>query len=355
MTPDTAERLLATAVDNIRRDYPVHWMHSIDSPDDLVPQRVRHPVFAGSFDWHSCVHQTWLAVRLLRLFPDLDGAAAARAGLDELITPEAAEVEAEFFCGPEGAFWERPYGWAWLLLLDAELRAWPQGLRWARALRPLVKVVRGRWLTWLGMARWPMRVGTHTNSAFALSLGVDAARAVGDADLASACEAAALRFYLSDRGYGGFEPSAADFLSPALAEADLLRRVLPTAEFADWFDAFIPDLTAPRWAVLRDPVPVDDPADPHGSHLAGLALSRTWAWRGIADALPEDHRYVPTARAAEAAHRAAGWRYVFGFGYAAEHWLGTFAAYLDVGALRFTEQADSRVPAARVPADPAVG
>ncbi|GLZ38607.1 DUF2891 domain-containing protein [Actinokineospora sp. NBRC 105648] len=331
--PDTGARLLRTAVANIQRDYPVHWIHLIDSPDELVPQRARHPVFAGSFDWHSCVHQTWLAARLLRLHPAVEGAGAARAALDQLITPEGAQVEAEFFAGPEGAFWERPYGWAWLLLLDAELRAWPPGAPWADALRPLVKAVRGRWLTWLGLARWPVRVGTHTNSAFALSLGLDAARAVGDSDLITACEAAARRFYLSDRDYGGFEPSAADFLSPALAEADLLRRVLPADEFASWLDGFFPDLLAPRWNVLREPIAVDDPADPHGSHLAGLALSRTWGWRGIAEALPADHRYVPVAHAAADLHHVAGWQYVFGHGYAAEHWLGTFAAYLEVGAL----------------------
>ncbi|WP_018686270.1 DUF2891 domain-containing protein [Actinokineospora enzanensis] len=333
LDPDTAHRLLTTAVANIQRDYPVHWIHLIDSPDELVPQRHRHPVFAGSFDWHSCVHQTWLAVRLLRLFPQVRDADLARAALDRLITPEGAQVEAEFFTSPEGAFWERPYGWAWLLLLDAELRAWPEASAWSDALRPLVKAVRARWLTWLGLARWPVRVGTHTNSAFALSLGLDAARAVGDRDLATACESATRRFYLTDRDYGGFEPSAADFLSPALAEADLMRRVLDPDEFAAWLDAFIPDLTAQRWSVLRNPVPVDDPADPHGSHLAGLALSRTWAWRGVADSLPDDHRYQALAREAADEHHEAGWKYVFGYGYAAEHWLGTFAAYLDIGAL----------------------
>ncbi|MGQ0838646.1 DUF2891 domain-containing protein [Actinokineospora sp.] len=337
MTPgldaETADRLLATAVANIQRDYPVHWIHLIESAADLVPQRARHPVFAGSFDWHSCVHQTWLAVRLLRLFPGLPGADAARGVLDTLVTRENAEVEATFFAGPNGAFWERPYGWAWLLLLDAELRTWPDGAAWATALRPLVDAVRAHWLTWLAAARLPVRVGTHSNTAFALGLVLDAARAVGDTDLAASCESAARRFYLADEGYGGFEPDAADFLSPALVEADLVRRVLPAPEFAAWLDGFLPDLTAPRWHVLRTPVPVDDPADPHGSHLAGLALARTWCWRAVADALPPGHRYRDLARTAERAHHEAGWRYVFGFGYAAEHWLGTFAAYLDVGAL----------------------
>lgn len=347
MTPDldptTADRLLGTAVANIRRDYPVHWTHLVHSPGDLVPQRLLHPVFAGSYDWHSCVHQTWLAVRLLRLAPGLPHEAAARAALDELVTPGGARVEAEFFARPEGAHWERPYGWAWLLLLAAELRTWPGGAAWARALRPLAAAVRGRWLGWLAAARWPVRVGTHTNTAFALGLGLDAARAVGDEELARACAEAALRFFGEDRDYGGFEPDAADFLSPILVEADLLRRVLPAPAFASWLEALLPDLPAPRWAVLRAPVEVDDPADPYGSHLAGLALSRAWCWRGIAEALPPGHRYADLAREAASAHSGAGRRHVFGHGYAAEHWLGTFATYLDLGAL--DEPAHSARPA----------
>ncbi|MBM7776410.1 hypothetical protein JOD54_006614 [Actinokineospora baliensis] len=331
LDPETASRLVDTALANIGRDYPVHWVHVIDSPADLVPQRALHPIFAGSLDWHSCVHQTWLAVRLLRSFPQVS--AATTTTLDALITGESATVEAEFFGTPNGSFWERPYGWAWLLLLDAECRAWPGGARWAEALLPLVTAVRTRWLDWLGLSRWPIRVGTHTNTAFALSLALDAARATGDTGLETACTAATRRFYLADRDYGGFEPSAADFLSPALTEADLVRRVLPPEEFAGWLDAFLPDLAGPRWTDLRHPVPVDDPTDPHGSHLAGLALSRAWAWRGVAESLPRGHRYVELAADAAGLHREAGWRYVFGFGYAAEHWLGAFAAYLDIGAV----------------------
>lgn len=338
-----ADRLLAMAVANVQRDHPVHWQHLISSDDELVPQRRLHPVFAGSYDWHSCVHQTWLTVRLLRLRPSLPRAAEARDVLDRLVTPEGCATEAAFFAGEHGGRWERPYGWAWLLLLDAELRTWAAGpgdaagpaaaRRWRAALRPLADALRGHWLRWLAGARWPVRTGTHGNTAFAVGLVLDAARATGDAELADACAAATHRWYRGDAGYGGFEPSAGDFLSPALTEADLVRRVLDPAEFAGWFERFLPDLAEPRWAVLRDPVEVDDPADPLGSHLVGLALSRAWAWRAVAAALPVGHLYRGAGAAAAKAHREAGWRYLFGHGYAAEHWLGTFAAYLDLGAL----------------------
>ncbi len=334
-----AHRLLNTAVANVQRDYPVHWTHFVHSADDLVPQRTRHPVFAGSYDWHSCVHQTWLIVRLLRLRPDLPDAAEAAAVLDRLVTVEGCETEAEFFRGPDGGQWERPYGWAWLLLLDAELRAWAtadpsaHAAGWSKNLAPLVEALRLRWLGWLGAAGHPIRVGTHPNSAFALGLVLDAARAGQDTELADSCAAAARRWFTDDTRYGGYEPDAADFLSPALIEADLMRRVLPPAEFAAWFDEFLPDLDGPRWARLRQPIPVDDPTDPQGSHLSGLALSRAWCWAAIGAALPAGHRYRDLAADAARLHREAGWRYVFGYGYAAEHWLGTFASYLDLGAL----------------------
>ncbi|HEX4703253.1 MAG TPA: DUF2891 domain-containing protein [Pseudonocardiaceae bacterium] len=338
MDDSDANRLLTTAVANVQRDYPVHWTHFIHSAEELVPQRTRHPVFAGSYDWHSCVHQTWLIVRLLRLRPDLPDATEAAAVLDRLVTVEGVATEAEFFRGPNGAHWERPYGWAWLLMLDAELRGWAasdpttNAASWAKNLSPLVEILRERWL--IGLTDpMPTRVGTHTNSAFALGLVLDAARASGDHEVADACVATAVRWFAGDRNYGGYEPDASDFLSPALVEADLMRRVLDPGEFAAWFDGFLPDLDGPRWTTLREPIPVHDPADPYGSHLSGLALSRAWCWASIGAALPVGHRHTELARRAADVHRAAGWRYVFGYGYAAEHWLGTFASYLSLGAL----------------------
>lgn len=319
--------LLRTAVDNVRRDHPVHWTHVISGDEELVPQRVRHPAFAGSFDWHSCVHQTWLIVRLRRVLPSLpiDGGAV----LDELLTPANCQVEADFFASDAGRHWERPYGWAWLLTLDAELRQ--ADFPWAAALRPLAEVLRRRWIEWISTTRLPLRVGTHQNTAYAAAMVLDAARAVGDEELAASCVSAARRWYGGDVAYGAYEPDAYDFLSPALVEADLMRRVLPASAFEAWFSAFLPDLDSPRWASLREPIVVDDPTDPHQSHLAGLALSRSWCWRDLAASLPS--RYTALALSSSSLHRTAGWSHVFGNGYGADHWLGTFAVYLDLGAL----------------------
>jgi Zn-dependent protease len=327
LSAQNALALLRTAVDNVRRDHPVHWTHVISGDEELRPQRERHPAFAGSFDWHSCVHQTWLIVRLRRLLPSLplDGGEA----LDALLTPENCQVEADFFASDLGRHWERPYGWAWLLTLDAELRL--ADFRWASALRPLADVLRRRWLEWITAARLPVRVGSHSNTAYAAGMVLDVARALGDEELAASCVEAARRWYLGDVAYGAYEPDAYDFLSPALIEADLMRRVLPAGEFSSWFDGFLPDLEAPRWASLREPVVVDDPRDAYQSHLAGLALSRAWCWRNLAPVLPS--RFSAPAVEAFERHRTAGWSYVFGNGYGADHWLGTFAAYLDLGAL----------------------
>jgi hypothetical protein len=333
-----ANRLLTTAVANVQRDFPVHWTHFVHSAEELVPQRTRHPVFAGSYDWHSCVHQTWLIVRLLRLRPDLPDATEAATVLDRLVTVEGCQTEAEFFRSPPGAHWERPYGWAWLIVLDVELRVWAaedpsaRAVDWSKNLSPLAEVIRERCLDWVRGAQLPTRVGTHTNTAFALGLVLDAATASSDAELAEACAAAATRWYSEDRDYGAYEPDAADFLSPALVEADLMRRVLDQAAFTTWFEGFLPNLDTPRWAVLREPVPVADPTGLFGSHLSGLALSRAWCWAAIGAALPEGHRFAELATHAADVHRETGWGYVFGHGYAADHWLGTFASYLTFGA-----------------------
>ncbi|MEV4314476.1 DUF2891 family protein [Actinocrispum sp. NPDC049592] len=320
---ETANRLLETAVANLQREYPVHWTRHLTGPADLVPHRTLHPVFAGSYDWHSCVHQTWLTVRLLSAFPELPGAPGAGEVLTSLITPEGCATEAAFFRGAEGKYWERPYGWAWLLALDAAL----EGTQWSVA--PIADAIRDRWLEWITVAHLPVRVGTHGNTAFATGLVLDAARAKGDTELAHECESAAVRWYFADTGYGGFEPDAADFLSPALTEADLMRRVLDSAEFGHWFAAFLPDLDTDRWHGLREPTQVRHPNDLYGAHLAGLALSRAWAWRNIATALG-DHPYTKPAADAAEAHATMGWEFVFGYDYAIEHWLGTFAAYLEL-------------------------
>lgn len=325
----TASRYAQVGLANVAREYPNHPMHLLTSADDLgrAPSEL-HPVFYGSYDWHSSVHQHWMLIRLLRRFPDLAEADAIRAWCDGHVTDEAVAAEAAYLTDAARRSWERPYGWAWLLTLSAELRAAGDEdgalRRWAAILGPLVEVVRGRCLDWLGTTTYPQRSGTHANSAFACGLLHDAAAVTADTTMTAAVGEAALRWYGRDVGYAAaFEPSANDFLSPALVEADLLRRILAAGEFAPWLHRFLPD---PR--PLTEPAKVSDRTDPQVVHLDGLNLSRAWCWEAIADALPPGDALVEVARQAADRHREAALPAVLGGDYVGEHWLPTFAIYL---------------------------
>ncbi|WP_051418750.1 DUF2891 domain-containing protein [Thioalkalivibrio paradoxus] len=327
----TADAYARAGLANIRREYPNHPGHLLtDSADHCAPS-VLHPIFYGSFDWHSSVHQHWMLVRLLRRSPQLEMADAVRSALERQFDAHSAQREAAYFRHPERRSFERPYGWAWLLTLAAELEAWGEAVprRWAAALQPLTDTVRDRCLAWLDGTRYPQRCGTHGNSAFACGLLLDAAKVFGDVALTEAVRAAASRWYAADAGYPAWiEPSATDFLSPALVEADLMARIMPSDGFPEWLEGF---LVAPD--VLEEPVVVTERGDPQGVHLDGLNLSRAWCWRRIGAALPAGHRWRPVARRASARHAAASLPAVLSGDYVGEHWLPTFAVYLFEGAL----------------------
>jgi hypothetical protein len=321
-----ASRYATVGLANVAREYPNHPAHLVTGPDDLAPPSALHPIFFGSLDWHSSVHQHWMLVRLLRRVPDLPEAAAVRAWFDERVHRPAAVAEAAYLAHPDRRSFERPYGWAWLLALAAELRTWadPDAARWAEALEPLAATVRERSLAWLRTTTYPNRPGTHANSAFAGVLLRDAAVVTDDGELRTAVDAAATRWYADDAGYPAWlEPSASDFLSPALVELDLLGRVLERDAFLAWAERFLPDPTP-----LTVPAVVADRTDPHTVHLDGLNLSRAWCWRRLAAVLPTTHPLDAGAAAAADRHAAAALPHVVGTAYVGEHWLPTFAVYL---------------------------
>lgn len=321
---DWAEVALA----NIRREYPNDLRHTMTGPDDLPRPRDVHPAFFGSFDWHSCVEMHWLLVRLLRAAPGAVPAAEIRAALDEHLTAEALATEAAYFA--DRRYWSRPYGWGWALALAHELISWddPQAAGWAAAIRPLADVLADRFIGWLPTAAFPIRHGVHTNSAFGLAHSLPYARA-GHPALAEAICTAARRWYGADTRYPGeYEPSGADFLSPALIEAELMRQVLPPAEFAGWLDGFLPDLAAGRPAALFTPVEVSDPTDGQLAHLHGLNLSRAWCWRRLAETLPPADPRRPAIEAAVTRHAAASLAQAAGSDYMVEHWLAAYATLL---------------------------
>jgi hypothetical protein len=319
LTRRVAEGYVRLAVDGAQREYPNAPQYLLGGPEDLKPPRVEHPAFYGCLDWHSAVHTHWLLARLARLFPDL--AEPAAVVLRRHLTRENLVAEAAY-CA-DRTWFERPYGAAWLLTLAAELAGWahPEAAAWSDALRPLTAVMAQNLAGWLAGERYPVRHGVHGNTAFALVLAWDAAP-----QLRGVAGAAALRWYGEDVGYDArYEPSAHDFVSPALTEAVLMSRVLPPERYGPWLAAFLPGLTRGEPAGLLRPVEVTDRADPYGVHRDGLNLSRAWCLRRLAAlAGPDDPRSAALSAAAQA-HLAAALPHVASGDFVGEHWLPTFA------------------------------
>ena len=326
-----AERFANLALACVHKEYPNHISHTLNSDADAAPPRKLTPAFYGCYDWHSSVHGHWLLVRLVRTFPDAPFVQAAREALRQSLTPENIVQEAAYLRGEGRASFERPYGLAWLLQLVAELREWddPQSKERAANLRPLEEVVLERLNNWLPKLSHPVRIGEHDQTAFALGLMLDYAHGSGDQKLAELVVSKAKQFYLGDKNCPlAYEPSGEDFLSPCLGEADLMRRVLPSPEFARWLRTFMPQIPKSDDVKWLQPVVSPDPSDPKLAHLDGLNLSRAWMLEGIAASLPKTDKRLPSIMATAEAHKSAGLAAVTGEHYEGGHWLGSFAVYL---------------------------
>jgi hypothetical protein len=318
-----AARLAGIALGHVSREYPNKLDHVMAGPEDARGPRDLHPIFFGSFDWHSCVHGYWMLARLLRRFPAMAPAGEIRALFAERFTAANAEAECAYLRRPTARGFERPYGWAWLLKLAEELSRHADTSA-ASALAPMAGMMADRFKGFLPRATYPIRVGTHYNSAFAFSLAHDYALAAGDHDLDSLLREAALRWFGGDADCQAWEPGGDDFLSSALMEAECMRRLLPLADFGPWFGRFLPRVAQRQPATLFQPATVSDRSDGKIAHLDGLNLSRAWCWRSLASALPPADARRPVARAAAEAHLAAALPHVAG-DYMGEHWLASFA------------------------------
>lgn len=324
----SAERFANLALACVHKEYPNKISHSMNSDADVAPPRKLTPAFFGCYDWHSSVHGHWLLARLIRTYPTASFVPRARAALRQSLTAENLLQEAAYLRSEGRSSFERPYGLAWLLQLAAELHEWddPQSRQMAQNLKPLEVVAVERLSAWLPKLANPVRIGEHDQSAFALGLTYDYARSVNSQQFMSLISIKAQQFYRSDKSCPmAYEPSGEDFLSPCIAEADLMRRILPGAEFADWLTAFLPQIGDQEWL---KPVVSPDRSDPKLAHLDGLNLSRAWMLEGIASGLPPGDRRISSINAVAAAHKEAGLAAVTGEHYEGGHWLGSFAVYL---------------------------
>ncbi|TAM05765.1 MAG: DUF2891 domain-containing protein [Paraburkholderia sp.] len=326
LTAPIASRFASLALSHLTREYPNKLTHSLAGPADVQGPRALHPVFYGSYDWHSCVHGYWLIARLLARFPDLPEAPHIVEVIDEHFTDEKMAGERAYLDLPHNRSFERPYGWAWLLALASQLDAMktPQTTRWARTLAPLTLAFVERFEAFLPKATYPIRVGTHFNTAFALTLALAFARQTARDGLARLIEQTARRWYQNDAGCQAWEPSGDEFLSPALMEAVLMSHVLPAAEFASWFAAFLPDLAARQPGTLFTPATVTDRTDGKIAHLDGLNLSRAWCQRTLARTLSPDDARAAVLREAAQTHLQSALEHV-AEDYMGEHWLASFA------------------------------
>ncbi len=322
LTPEIAAGFARIALGHVTRPWPYKLDQVLAGEDDLATPRRLHPIFFGSFDWHSCVHGYWTLAAVRRRFPDHPVAAEIDARFTAAFTEDAVEGERAFLRRPTARGFERPYGWAWLLKLQAELLR--LGGPWAMRLAPLAADFADRFRAHLPLAAYPVRTGVHSSTAFALALALDYAEAAGDRELGDLLRAKALSWYARDRDCQAWEPSGEDFLSPALMEAECLRRVLPRDDFRAWFAGFLPRAAEGAPASLFSPASVSDRSDGKIAHLDGLNLSRAWCWRNIAAALAPEDPVAEAARAAAGIHLEASLPHVAG-DYMGEHWLASFA------------------------------
>jgi hypothetical protein len=330
-SPVPVGRFADLALACVHQEYPNKIAHVMSGDKDVGPPRELTPVFYGCFDWHSSVHGHWLLIRLIRLYPEAEFAAAAIAALDQSFEAGKVAVEVEYARHDQRDSFERPYGIAWLLQLMTELREWddPLANKWRDILAPLESVYVDKTGQWLQKLAYPIRIGEHAQTAFAFALFLDWAEVSGNAGFLALVKQRSLEFYGDDANCPlDYEPGGQDFLSPCLAEADLMRRVMQPSEYADWLSAFMPGIPSDGSGAWLSLAEITDRTDGKLAHLDGLHISRAWALNGMAHGLPGSDPRVPAISAAAKRQGASGLSAVTGDHYEGGHWLGSFATYL---------------------------
>jgi hypothetical protein len=331
MTPQQASAFAKLALKGIQKEYPNKPGHVLNDDADSKTPKALHPAFYGCYDWHSSVHGHWMLIRVLRRFPELPEKQRIRAVLAEHLTAKNLQIEADYFSQPNRQSFERTYGWAWLLKLAEELHGWDDAdaKTWSKNIQPLADTLVARYLAFLPKQTYPIRSGVHPNTAFGLAFAHDYARAVDHKALRERIEERSRSYYAKDvDAPSRWEPDGADFFSPSLMEADLMRRVLPADEYRAWLKRYLPGIAQEEPKTQFKPATVTDRSDPQIVHLDGLNLTRAWCMNGIASALLKDDPARKTLTESAAVHAEAALRHVASGDYAGEHWLASFAVYL---------------------------
>lgn len=331
LTASVASHFAELALRCVAREYPNKPDHVMNTEKDVLGPRSMHPVFYGCFDWHSSVHGHWMLVRLLRIFPNLPEAPRIRAILNSNLAAANVRMEVDYIDQPGRKSFERTYGWAWFLRLTQELHDWNdvQGRQWAKNLQPLTKAIVSRYIDFLPKQTYPIRTGVHPNTAFGIALALDYARAVGDKQLEKILIGRSLAYYADDiDAPESWEPGGEDFFSPALMEADLMRRILNKDRFGRWFKRFMPGVVKGTAGNLLKPAFVSDRSDPKIVHLDGLNLSRAWCMRGIAASLSSSDTTRERLLESAELHASDALAHIASGNYEGEHWLASFAVYL---------------------------
>jgi hypothetical protein len=334
LTQSQASHFASLALKCVAREYPNKPEHVLNDDHDVKSPKTLHPAFYGCYDWHSSVHGHWMLVRLLRMFPNLPEGPEIRKALGANLTSKNILAEAAYLKQKNRQSFERTYGWAWLLKLADELSLSASSddadaRLWSRNLQPLVEVLVDSYIAFLPKQTYPIRTGVHPNTAFGLAFAFDYAKTAGNEKLASLIAERSRTYFGNDANYpGAWEPGGEDFFSPALMEADLMRRVMKPAEFSRWFHRFLPQLAAGVPKTLLHPATVTDRSDPKLVHLDGLNLSRAWCMRSIATALPMTDPARKSLANSARLHAGDALAHVASGDYAGEHWLASFAVYL---------------------------
>jgi len=314
----------------ITKQYPNKPSHVINNKNEILSPKKLHPAFYGCFDWHSSVHGHWMLVKLLKMFPQIRNSKQIIETLNINLAPANIIAETEYFRQPNRKSFERMYGWAWFLKLIEELNTWDNkhGNRWLRNLKPLENEIVNRYIEFLPKLTYPIRTGVHPNTAFALSFGVDYADTIKNKNLRKIIKERALFYYLQDRNYpASWEPGGEDFFSPALLEANLMRKIIPLENFKRWLDRFLPDLKKKLPETLFTPAEVSDRSDPKIVHLDGLNLSRAWCMFGISSILKSKNPLKKILAQTGELHLKATLPHITSGNYEGEHWLASFAVY----------------------------